>query len=543
MPRRSARELEHEMGHLRSDTPATDMDVCVEWREADPEARPTGMEWDAGSETATLTYDLWSAQRETLDELEGEDPPDVGALLGGYGSGKSIFGARWLIAQALEYPGSHFLAMGQTFSEARTSTFQVLFEQLPGERTALRTSSYNGPETSPIVSDYNRAEHRLTLINDSVITLGSGDKWSRFAGAEFGGIWMDEPSHYGEDLHDLLEMMGSRLRGVDGPKTQLWTLTGNGYNAAYTILEQREDANGEDLGLEIELVRASTLNNPYHDEADRERFARQFSGTAREEQALHGGFAAAQGLVYSSFTRDVHVVSRAEALDLVDPDARHLYGYDAGWRDPRTLLEIAKTDYGQLIVLDEYHESESHVEEAVAWLKANDKPRGPIYCEHEPSDIEKFKRAGYAAKKAEKSIDAGISEVRGRLELDDAGRPGLLISETCENLIRELLGYREEQVGTSSAVDHCADALRYAVFSPAANLTPKRQVHHGTPTELARARDTSETASNAAGGKRRVVRRRSPSASSRRTKRARDRDTDRDIDEEKRRYFRGGRDQ
>lgn len=177
--RRSRRKLEHELDKLRDRdggvTAGHDDSVTVEWRDANPGARPEGMTWDPNE--GVVGYDLWSAQRETLDVLaDGDRDVDLGAFLAGYGSGKSIFGARWLIKQALEYPGSHFLVMGQSFSEARMSTFQVLFEQLPGERTALRTSSYNGPETSPIVRDYNRAEHRLTLTTDSVITLGSADK-------------------------------------------------------------------------------------------------------------------------------------------------------------------------------------------------------------------------------------------------------------------------------------------------------------------------------------------------------------------------------
>lgn len=252
--------------------------------------------------------------------------------------------------------------------------------------------------------------------------LGSADKWSRYAGDEYSGVWCDEASHFGSDLHDLLEMLGSRLRGVDGPKVMFWTLTGNGYNAAWEILEQRQDSDGEPLGLNIEVIRASTLDNPYIDAADKERFKRQYAGTGREEQALHGGFAAAQGLVYSSFSRDTHVIPYSEAVDRVASDWR-IYGYDSGWNDPRVLLEIAKTGYGQLIVLDEYHEDSSHVEDAIAWLQQNHKPDGTIYAEHEPSETQKMQRAGFRVEKAEKSLDAEISEVRQRLKPeDDEGR-------------------------------------------------------------------------------------------------------------------------
>jgi hypothetical protein len=455
-----------------------------------------------------------------------------------------VFGARWLLTQALEYPGSKFLAMGQDFKKARDTTFTKLFAQLPGERTTLTTSGFNGPEHSPVVADYNRQQHRVTLVNDSVIVLGSADKYSRHAGAEFGGAWLDESQHYGDDLHELTGMITTRFRGVAGPKTQVWTLTGAGYNAAWEILEKRQDADGEPVGLDIDVVTASVLDNPYLPEGAKARFRRKYEGTDQEAQALHGGFAAASGLVYSNFSRETHVVDHADAVDRVDAtDGWRIYGYDAGWNDPRVLLEIGKTPYDQLVVLDEFHESNSHVEDVITWLEANDKPKGPIFAEHVPAEIEKFKQADWPATQAEKDINAGISEVQRRLRgegnapvadsgsgeyddldtkriryrtpggpsmgsisstggsgdeyLPDGGRPtrgdeaggsdpvgedagddpengdtdgeldprvGLLVSDRCQHLIRELLGYKQDHVGTSQATDHCADSLRYAIM-------------------------------------------------------------------------------
>jgi phage terminase large subunit-like protein len=272
--------------------------VRVEWRDAAPEDRPDGMTWTPATDEdpALLAYDGWQAQRECLDAVESGDH-DIVAFLAGYGSGKSVFGARWLLSKALEHPGSRFLAMGVDFQKARDTTYPKLFAQLPGERTTLTTSGFNGPENSPLVADYNRQQHRLTLVNDSVLTLGSADKYSRYAGAEFGAVWMDEPSHYGDVLHELTGMITTRLRGVAGPKTQLWTLTGEGYNAAWEILEQRQDGDGVSLVLDSEVLKVSVLDNPYLTAGD---IKRKYEGTRKEQQALHGGFAAASGLVYSS---------------------------------------------------------------------------------------------------------------------------------------------------------------------------------------------------------------------------------------------------
>lgn len=475
MAKPTERDIRKGVADLREDRPDSSLDaIQVEWREAAPEERPEGMTWQppTDDEPGVLQYDVWDAQRECLDAVESGEH-DVVAFLAGFGSGKSVFGARWLLAKALQYPGSRFLAMGVDFQKARDTTYPKLFAQLPGERTTLTTSAYNGPENSPIISDYNRQEHKLTLTNDSVITLGSADKYSRYAGAEFGAVWLDEPSHYGDKLHDLTGMMTTRLRGVEGPKTMLWTLTGEGYNAAWEILEQRQNADGDPIGLDIAVVRASVLDNPYLTQGDKQRFRRQYAGTAQEQQALHGGFAASTGLVYSQFTHDTHVIPQADARERVTDDWR-IYGYDAGWADPRVLLEVGRTPYDQLVVLDEFYEHESHIEDAVAWLQRTNKPRGRIYCEHEPSEIRKFERAGWDARRAEKSLDAGIAELRRRLSQENNGRdnsgtgePGLLVNESCENLIREFLGYKEEHVGASSAEDHALDALRYAIVSDA----------------------------------------------------------------------------
>jgi hypothetical protein len=197
--------------------------------------------------------------------------------------------------------------------------------------------------------------------------------------------------------------------------------------------------------------------------------------------ALHGGFAAARGLVYD-FQRNTHVIPAAEARERVTADWR-IYGYDAGWNDPRVLLEVGRTPTGQLVVLDEYYAAESHVEDAIAWLTSELKPRGRVYSEHEPSDIQKFTRAGWDARRAEKSLDAGIAEVRRRLAPEAAGKSGadehdadapvgLVVSAECEHLIREFLGYKEEHVGTTAAQDHALDALRYAVTT---DVTQARQ--------------------------------------------------------------------
>lgn len=447
--------------------------VAVEWRDAAPEARPDGLEWDAAENR--LTFDFWAAQREALDALDDPDTDLVG-FVAGYRSGKSILGARWVLTQALEHPGTRHLVMGQDFTKAQGATYRVLHSQLPPTdvRTDLVTSGFNGPEESPIVEDYNRTRHTIALRNGSVIVLGAGDRWSRHAGDEFASIWADEVAHFEENVHDILEMLGSRLTSDTGPNKIVMTTTGAGYNDAYEILEKQVDEDGDPLGLNIELIRASVLDNPYLDVATRDRLERQYAGTGREEQALHGGFSAATGLVYSNFDRGTHVIPHAEAVDLVDDSRQRVFAYDAGWRDPRVVLEAGPSPYGQFIVLREFYEREAPLDEAMRWIRERDnigtdegrqRPRGVVWCEHEPADVEKMKRHAIDARNAEKSIDSGISAVRARFDADEGDRPGILISDECTNLIHELQSYQRSAVGTSGATDHAVDCLRYIIAS------------------------------------------------------------------------------
>jgi hypothetical protein len=111
-----------------------------------------------------------------------------------------------------------------------------------------------------------------------------------------------------------------------------------------------------------------------------------------------------------------------------------------------------------------YHVAGKPVEHAIAWLRDNDKPAGPIYCDHDPEHIDKFRQAGYPAEKATKDIDEGIQEVQAVLETDAGGQPGLIVVDELTELIQEFQSYKEDDVGTSRAEDHCLDVTRYAVM-------------------------------------------------------------------------------
>lgn len=412
---------------------------------------------DVDGQAIDLDWAFWSKQREALEALRSGDY-DVVVFRGGYGSGKSILGSRWIHQTALSVPKSDNLVLAQDSAKGGPTTYKVFFEQLPGEDTV--PDEGGDPENSPIVRDYNRNKSRITYVTGAVARLGSADKWNRYAGGEFNAIWADEVAHYeNTDLYRLNKMLISRQRTEQGPNQTLWTSTGNGYNQFYDFVERQVDADDEPLTTRIKNVLADSRNNPHLNE--KEKLTRQFEGTESEAQGLAGGFAAAEGRVYDQFTRNTHVVSRA---DVTVRDGWRMYGYDYGWDDPRVIIEYGKTPAEQYVALDCYYRQGKPVEDAIAWLRDNDKPRGPIYCDHDPEHIDKFRQAGWDALAATKDLDEGINEVQDVLDVDGGIGPGLLVVDDLTNLIQEFQSYKEDDVGTSRADDHCLDVTRYAVM-------------------------------------------------------------------------------
>ena len=415
------------------------------------------------SSAATVDYQWADYQSHVRDTLEA-GTYDVVVLRTGFGGGKSRTGAQWIHRGALtDHEGvGESLVMGQDYQKAKATTLSVFFKVLPGDET--NPYKDGDPENSPIVATWNQNDKRLVYITGHVTWVGGADKWNRFAGGEYSRIWCDEVGHYPPqtDLYRLHEMLVTRQRTDVGPNTTLWTSTGNGFNQFYDITERQVTKDDEPLpwGDRLYVVQASTEQNPFLPADGLEKIRRQFSGTERETQGLHGGFAAAEGLVYDQFSRKTHVWPR-DAVD-VREDWR-IYGYDYGWQDPRVLIEYGKTPADQYVALDTYYERGRPVEAAIQWLRKNDKPVGPIYCDHDPEHIEKIRQAGYPAEAATKDLDEGITEVQEVLEVDGVGA-GLLVVEDCLELIQEFQSYKEDDVGTGRADDHCLDVTRYAIM-------------------------------------------------------------------------------
>lgn len=398
-----------------------------------------------------IDWKFYDKQEECMQAASSSEY-DITVFLGGYRSGKSVTGSRWLLEEAMKHPYGEFLMMAVDYNKGKKTTYKVFFEEaLPGENV----NPYKGgdPENSPIVRNWTKQDRALTLVNGSTISPAGADEESRYEGGNFNAVWMDEPGNYGDKLDGVASTLLERMDGGP-PGSIMWTTTGK-KGALQRIIEQRKWEDDSEINNTFKVVRASTEENPFLPKRDLERLKRRYQDSTNEGMALHGEFGEVEGRVYENFTRETHVKSTKELEEMIDYDRKFVYAYDAGWDDERVVLEAAIAHDGSILILDEFYESNSFVEDACNWV--DKKPKGIIHSEHEPEHIAKFNKiTKHRAVKANKSIGPGIEEVRKRFK-----KTGLYISEDCENTIDELVQYQKSDVGGSNVSDHACDALRY----------------------------------------------------------------------------------
>lgn len=413
-----------------------------------------GVKYDDGSQT--LNYELWDAQQDAIEDFYNNDDSYITDFRAGYRAGKSITGARAIIQGAWGLDNTRWLVMSETYKEGQRTTFKILFKNLP---------NYDGdnPESSPIVANYHKQEGTLKLTNGSVIVFAYSTKTDGIKGDEFAGVWMDEVAFY-NDLYKVTDMVMTRLSAKKGPLSVLWTTTthpNNPFNEYYDIAEENTHPQlDQSIPWKINTIQVNSLNNPFL--TDRVKEQMRQSQKHNLKQAVKGGFATVDGQVYPMF-EDSHIVSFDDIEDDLYDDYR-LYSYDSGWDDPRVVLEIGVTTKGQYVVLDEFYESESDVEDAIEWLQ--NKPAGMLVSEHEPEHISKIRREvdDVTVVKANKSIDDGIESVQERLKSKD-GMIGLIVTENASNTISEFRTYTKDVIGTNQADDHCMDCVRYLIHT------------------------------------------------------------------------------
>ncbi len=223
----------------------------------------------------------------------------------------------------------------------------------------------------------------------------------------------------------------------------------------------------------IEMLKASTPAGMFYD------------------RKIKGLWVAAEGVVYEEFNRNTHVIEPIKP----PPEWKRYRSIDYGYENPFVCLWICINPDGQIVIYDEHYESHMLIGEHARVIKAKtesfyDKDGRPVkpvsyetVADHDAQDNAEMRNLGIYTINAKKDVILGIEKVAERLKVKPNGRPGLLITSNCVNLLREFGSYswndrkdgRPVKEEPKKINDHAMDAVRYVVM----HIDGKSQVRAG----------------------------------------------------------------
>ena len=399
-------------------------------------------------------------------------------FIGGIGSGKTVAGAMWTLYKVIKKPKMNGIVATRTFPMLRDVIIPAILDVTP----------------EAMIKQYNRVESTIEFTNGSKIffrPLENEHMVNRLRGYTVNWVWVDEAAYIS---YYAIEVLNGRMRqGTD----QQMAITGTpkGMNWVYEQFEEprqriphleRKLSKRELSPVEKDQIKAeirdlderrkqwkavmsvTSSDNPFLPTEYIESIKAQYTGEYYAQE-IEGQFVKFQGLIYKEFNRHKHVLPLAAIKTIKDEVGfrEFIFGYDAGFNNPRVIVKVAKTNDDRFIVTNEWYRVETLVKDAIAEL--SDLGAADWILWGDPSaktELEEIRGAGFTARPADNAVIAGIQYKKQLLQEDR-----LLISETCQNMINEFGTYqwkgepdkpKEEPIKKD---DHAMDALRYALYS------------------------------------------------------------------------------
>jgi len=298
---------------------------------------------------------------------------------------------------------------------------------------------------------------QITLPNGgTILSLSAESGREKYQGAAVSLVILDEEhprSIFDECMLRTVDNRGrvvltmTPLKGITWPHETFFENPTNGYSS-YAI---------------------SGLDNPYISSAKLVRTIGHMSEEAKRSR-LFGEFVNQQGIVYSEFNRNTHVV---EAFEIPE-DWPKYRSIDFGTKNPFACLWFALDPSDDVLhVYREYYATERTTVENGNFVVALSRGENYDWTVADPESrdgrLTLARECGFDTKAAPKHIGVveTINWVKERLALDANGKPHLLVHNNCRNLIKEFRLYRwSEGNGKDKPIkanDHALDALRYQV--------------------------------------------------------------------------------
>ena len=378
-------------------------------------------------------------------------------VLGSAGSGKTLFASIKTILYGLEHPNARIGVFRQTLPSLKKTAWLEIRKLL---------------DKLGIIYKENKSDGVITLDNGSTISFIPLDDSRKVRSLNMDFIYIEQCEEITKDSYDELTL---RVRGevqaqdygqilsVVQPESKSHWL----YQRFYQI-----KANDPDY----KVIHFSYLDNPYLSE-DARKYYDSLKELDYEKYLTH--------TLGEWITSSKQIFTNNWSVG-VDRSFFNYYvgGLDFGWNVPSAFLLIGFYD-DEAYVLDEVYAPEltnedliNEIDKVLANHELHYDDLEAIYCDSaSPDRIEVLSQAGLPCYPSVKDVKAKIQTTR---------ETRIHISESCENLIRELPEYQWKKDRDGNILDepvkvndHATDSLCYAIYGVRGSLSrnkPAKQI-------------------------------------------------------------------
>lgn len=383
---------------------------------------------------------------------------------GARGGGKSWALRRKLVLMCLRYPGLRCLLVRRTLPELRSNHLHPLLAEY-GE-----------------ILTYSERDRSLIFENGSTITLGysAAERDAlRYQGQEYDVIALDEATQLSEYQFSIFKACCRGTR--DCPRRMYLTCNPGGVGHAWVkrLFIDREYRGGEDPD-DYAFIPATVFDNGVLTRADPDYVRRLETLPPRLRDAwLYGKWDVFEGQFFTEFDEARHVCA-----DNAIPRAIHtIVAFDYGFDMLAAYICISDAA-GRVYVTDEFCAPNLTLGEAALRVSELCRGKGVEFAVASPDLWNRRQDTGKSGFEIMQEVEgmppmrpaddrrvAGWRLMREHLADREDGRPGLIISRRCRELIRCLPALlfdknrSEDASGEPHSVTHSPEALRYALMS------------------------------------------------------------------------------
>lgn len=325
------------------------------------------------------------------------------------GTGKSRAILEKMHLMCCKYPGMRALMVRKTRASL-TQTAMVTFEKfvLPSDDNV----------------HYRTSEQEYRYSNGSVVVVGGMDKAVKVMSSEYDFIYAQEATELTEDDWETLTI---RCRYGIVPYQQVI----GDCNPSFPSHWIKRKA---DKGEGIHLIASRHQDNPvYYDQVTHqltprgEMYMKKLMALngVRRKRYYEGLWAAAEGMIYTNWDPDVHLIDRFP----IPGSWTRIWTIDFGYTNPFVWQCWAIDPDGRAYRTAEIYHTHLLVEDACdqirIWMKDKDEPRpSAVVCDHDAEDRATFERhMDMDTTPAIKHVSNGIHSMMSRLKVQDDGKP------------------------------------------------------------------------------------------------------------------------